>query len=295
MDHAQSTWDEAREKCLQRGQSFASLRTVEEWRAVMSVSKRGYRDNVCYNTGLQRFGKSSPDMYRNMWHWMDGTVALYVNIDEQYTPYISESVGTFHFDYLSFHSVSRKGDDCIGYICESTSSEEKSAPYKPVDLPKVDRADNLYAILNFSMAKCPEKHVTRDFLSCDPHARCGVDRPALTCPLQSDRDRMSTDFGDNLTPAFATDIQTNTDVQTNPQYVPMFMCDNKRATISFSLVCDFKAECSDQSDEEFCQHVVCSDTLAHLYLGHKCDNGQCVFNTQWCDRVHHCYDRSDEV
>ena len=288
MDRVQSTWDAVREKCLQRGQSLASLRTVEEWRAVMSVSERGYRDNVCYKTGLQRFGKSSPDMYRNMWHWMDGTVALYVNISKQNNLIITESVGTFHFDYLDFHSFSRKGGDCIGYICESTSSEEKSTPYKRVDFPKVDTAENLDAILNFSLVKCPERHVTRDFLSCDPHARCRVDRPAITCPLQSDRDRLSTDFGKHSSPAFATDIQTNL------QYVPMFVCDNKRATISYSLVCDFKEECDDQSDEDFCLPLVCSE-LDHLVIGQNCDNGQCLNILQWCDRVHHCYDRSDEV
>ena len=216
-------------------------------------------------------------------------MALYVNISKQNTGFIADSVGTYHFGDLDFHSANRKWSKCIGYICESPRSDEKPIPYERVDLPKVDAAENMDEMQNFSLVKCPERHVTRDFLSCDPHARCGVGHPVVTCPLQSDRDRLSTDFGERFTPASATDIQTN------QQYVPIFMCDNKRATISYSLVCDFRAECSDQSDEDFCRHVVCSDILAHIIIGHKCDNGQCVFDIQWCDRVHHCYDRSDEV
>ena len=288
MDPVKSTWDAAREKCLQRGQSFASLSTVEEWRAVMSVSERGYNENVCYNVGLQRFDKSFPDMYWNMWHWMDGTVALYVNINEENTRFITDSVGTFHFGDLDFHSTNRKWNKCIGYICESPRSDEKSIPYERVDLPRVNADDKMDEILNFFLVKCSERHVTRDFLSCDPQAQCGVGHPAVLCPLHSDRDRMTTGFGKHLTPA------TPTDIEANPQYVAMFMCDHKRASIAYSLVCDFKAECSDQSDEDFCQHLPCSHKLAHI-IGLRCDNGQCFHSIQWCDRVHHCYDRSDEV
>ena len=258
---------------------MASLRTVYEWKDLMAV-KHVYRYIDCYTTGLELFDGSAPDMYRNMWHWMDGTVALYVNISDRFTGHRGEKTMTLH--YGSTLNPAPKSDlHCRGYICESLIPNDKNSPYKSAHLPLLRTVDSVRTILNLSLVQCPEGHVTRDFLSCEPQSKCGVEHPVSICPLRSDENRMSIDFAKHLAAVH------NLDFQVIAKDVPMFACDEGKISIAYSLVCDFKAECNDLSDEHFCQHVAC--------LQSKCKNGQCLLHKNQCDRIRHCFDHSDEV
>ncbi|XP_070196452.1 relaxin receptor 2-like [Littorina saxatilis] len=68
--------------------------------------------------------------------------------------------------------------------------------------------------------------------------------------------------------------------------VGMFLCDDGVTRIPFSLVCDFRSDCEDDSDELFCKHPVCD--------GFQCANGQCVEYLMRCDLLSDCVDGSDE-
>ena len=92
---------------------------------------------------------------------------------------------------------------------------------------------------------------------------------------------MSTNFADHFALSLAPDIQVI------PWYVPMFECGQDKVSIAYSLVCDFKPECDDLSDEYFCHHITCPDD--------RCENEQCLLYKNRCDRIQHCFDGSDEV
>lgn len=68
--------------------------------------------------------------------------------------------------------------------------------------------------------------------------------------------------------------------------VTMFVCDNDDR-VYYTLVCGFRYDCSDRSDEVFCEHPHCG--------GFQCRNKQCVPLSNRCDEIAHCVDSSDEV
>ena len=70
--------------------------------------------------------------------------------------------------------------------------------------------------------------------------------------------------------------------------VEMFTCEHSTQKIHYTLVCDFRQDCSDASDENFCEHTVCSDSEETCY------SGQCVTQDQICDDMRHCIDGTDE-
>jgi hypothetical protein len=69
--------------------------------------------------------------------------------------------------------------------------------------------------------------------------------------------------------------------------VAQFACEDDSATVHYSLLCDFRRDCADGSDETFCAHGArCS--------GFTCRNGQCLSRARDCDSVPDCWDGSDE-
>ncbi|KAK7105392.1 hypothetical protein V1264_016781 [Littorina saxatilis] len=105
---------------------------------------------------------------------------------------------------------------------------------------------------------CPLGHVTHSFLSCDPLTACWAQLYS-SCSLDK-------------TPL-----------------PPSFMCTNSLESVPYSLVCDFRPDCSDNSDEQFCVHVPC-DRERHF----ECRNGQCVKRQAVCNDANDCLDGSDE-
>ena len=66
-----------------------------------------------------------------------------------------------------------------------------------------------------------------------------------------------------------------------------FSCDDEVTRVYYTLVCDFRQDCHDGSDESFCQHPPCD--------GFTCTSGQCVPYAKRCNVVSDCTDDSDEV
>ena len=270
------SWEEGRDKCSKQGQSLANLRTVDEWDSLLSAFKRGYENNGCFYIGLQRFDKFAAYLYRNMWHWLDGTVALYVNISGA----VRYTVATIGLDSV-LNPRFKHLRVCNGYICEWPVPAGKTVSPSNTHPPLLRSTDSNSLKLNLSLVQCPEGHVTRDFLSCDPQSQCVRHHPVSTCPLHSGENRMSINF-----PEYPPDVPSQ-DGPTTPTSVPMFECGKAGHSIPYSLVCDFKEECRDLSDERFCHHIPCPEK--------RCESGQCILQKDQCDGVSHCYDSSDEL
>ncbi|XP_025085565.1 G-protein coupled receptor GRL101-like [Pomacea canaliculata] len=107
---------------------------------------------------------------------------------------------------------------------------------------------------------CPSQHVTHTFLACDVRSDCWEER-------------------------YDTSWSCSAPVVPVP---PAFTCDSGAERVPYTLVCDHRADCSDRSDEDFCQFPACNVDDFH------CDNGQCILQSQKCDHHPQCYDQTDE-
>ena len=272
------TWTQARDKCKEQGQVLLRLHTVGEWNDFKSFLKHNYKTFRCLFIGLQNFGKSAPDMYWGVWHWVGGAVALYINISVENM----HSHGAKITTGVTLEPVSFASHFCNGHVCEQLIHNQKHSADHVVSPPQLSTTDKTQMLRNLSLVQCPDGHVTRDFLSCESQSRCGMTCAVFACPLSSPEDKTSISFDGTLATLHSQEIQVT------PKYIPMFVCDQGRISISYSLVCNYREECSDVSDEDFCKHTPCPKRK-------KCWNEHCVLQKKNCDAVRQCEDGSDEV
>ncbi|KAL8609057.1 hypothetical protein ACOMHN_059870 [Nucella lapillus] len=93
-------------------------------------------------------------------------------------------------------------------------------------------------------------------------------------------------FSDQLQGQFLNRYASNSPELTT--IVPTFTCNDYVTQLSYTLVCDFIADCQDTSDESFCRHLPCLGQFS-------CTSGQCLSFDKVCDYMHHCLDQSDET
>ncbi|KAK7093324.1 hypothetical protein V1264_007100 [Littorina saxatilis] len=72
--------------------------------------------------------------------------------------------------------------------------------------------------------------------------------------------------------------------------VELYRCENGKQRVPYSLVCDYRHDCQDSSDENFCVFPACNPTKEF-----ECENKQCVDRTSECDDIPDCVDRTDEL
>ncbi|KAK7475462.1 hypothetical protein BaRGS_00033281, partial [Batillaria attramentaria] len=101
--------------------------------------------------------------------------------------------------------------------------------------------------------QCPAGHVTHDFLACDAQSACwSRDDPSVSC------------------------------------LAPLFTCTNGFERVHYTFVCDYRPDCSDASDENFCVFPTCR--MSEF----SCGNKQCLPYWQQCDKVEQCANGADE-
>ena len=148
-------------------------------------------------------------------------------------------------------------------LCEKRAQSQKLFPSPSVTFSFDQQSLPTSKLSIQSIAICPESHVTHSFLSCDPESRCGE----RACFFEIERENLTDEH-----PAYT---------------VALYMCSFGDTEVSYSLLCDFRQDCADNSDEAFCYHPVCKELA--------CPDGQCLSLNRRCNKYLDCLDGSDEI
>ena len=118
------------------------------------------------------------------------------------------------------------------YLCETRTVDPKSGSQRAMENLPDDSANQT---LPFPHVRCPRGHVTHTFLACDAKSSC---------------------FSRTYVNSDET-VLFSCGVQLHPQ-TPAFACTDGFERVPYSLVCDYRRDCLDNSDEDFCVFAPCA-------------------------------------
>ena len=197
-----------------------------------------------------------PHRYRHEWQYSDGAIAYYKAItrdlgmrpacgslilDEQMDPTMSLSKVRVGYCSKVFKSPN--------ILCEVTTAP-KPTVYNEESLTniQIQSVTEHNVSSPVSLVGCPLGHTVRDFLACDIRSMCWsldiTECPAPLAPLP-----------------------------------PSFTCTNGVERVPYTLVCDIRPDCSDDSDETFCVYppcdlpgaLQCNDKEVRLTSSDRCE------------------------
>jgi hypothetical protein len=300
-------------QCQEKGGELAIIQTRKQLEDVARIVKSGKIRTVCENflTG-SKYGGIVPksNMYSQMWLGRERWVLYAVETFHRLGSLLGTGdrfcllVISFYKETF-FYTCEHAFRSCSA-LCESDvksrhevvwRSKGATASVSNGSLLQVSRVQDLALrslAIDLTLAVCPKPHLTHAFLACDTHADCGQDSFVHNCTLRHHFNRNRHQSGDVTNELEQTDLDraheqpysTRHD-STQAVSVKMFACERGFQTVHYSLVCDFKEDCDDSSDEAFCQHAPCKQFT--------CDSGQCVSFTAVCNLLTDCLDNSDEV
>ena len=128
------------------------------------------------------------------------------------------------FDDFPLILISCDNREGKAYVCEKDLKIETRTG---LQMPVLTRNEDMQVI---PFSTCPAGHVTYNFLSCDVQAAC---MPNHTSSIFF--------CGSSLLPS-----------------PPMFKCSSQMEHVPYPLVCDYRPDCRDHSDENFCIFRSCS-------------------------------------
>ena len=274
-------WNEARQYCKRHGGELAMMKTYAEWEDFSKLYTFGKISTNAF-IGLHTGYSTSPDLYKRTLKWADGSVAQIANIS--YTSFQNLlHVSLRFFDrycaivkYIGTVIMIFPEEPCFvryttnAFTCQiaakwtESKAKETLAKFPSVSLPSI-----AMHISNIRLFLCPKGHMTHECLSCDWQSRCTRQRHLAACPVH-------------------VHAATEDEARASLRAVAMFPCDDQRQTLHYMLVCDFRPDCDDASDETFCVHTEQCE-------GFTCDNGQCLPHDKRCDSYRDCWDGSDEL
>ena len=239
-DHV--TWQSAHAKCRKRGGDLAMMKTPREWTALWKLYDYGRRWKCAY-IGLRLNSSTLLRMYRNTWSWADGIQAFDVNVttDFRKTNWDNRDLEVIISTKRIPVWVMSEKKHCSRFICQINYNSSR---------PKVDDGHIPILKANLSVHKgielgltlCPGGHLVHSFLQCYTGSHCGVDGVTKYCHVLTD-DSWWSIRSSSVGSLHVYSVTTT-----------IFECDSERSTVPYTLVCDFRPDCSDHSDETFCIH-----------------------------------------
>ncbi|KAK7111126.1 hypothetical protein V1264_010811 [Littorina saxatilis] len=253
----------ANEKCREEGGHPAKLTTPQEWQTVTAALKARRQISVVW-LGLTTSASIPFSLYGRSAVWADGTVAYYVN----YTKDISSSLFLCGYFQERDYDMIMLDADCraifqLGQsapLCERTTAEvEGQEVPENIELQYPENRQ-----LRLSHVTCSNGQTMLSFLSCESSSRGAyVNESVISGSAQS-----TIDEGGG----------------------PYFRCDSEVEHVPYTLVCDHRQDCADNSDEDFCQFPPCTGNTPL-----KCGTShQCLALDRWCDGQHDCSNGEDE-
>ncbi|KAK7474595.1 hypothetical protein BaRGS_00034179, partial [Batillaria attramentaria] len=253
LPYKEVTWDEASRGCLSREQRLASLNTFDKWRDVTALLQK-YKYDGTFVGLKEHFGL--PLMYSGTWQWTDNTIGYFYDIRRHIERPGCAVISKEHNDPKSYILQMK---NCGTETAESFLCEVEIAQDRETSVPEIPCQDMTIFTSVHNPLECPDGHVTHTMLACDLQAACWAQYPnGCDAPLT--------------------------------QLPPSFECSSGIARVPYTLVCDFRPDCSDASDETFCVVPPC-----HPILEFDCRNKQCIPQKNRCDDHEECVNAKDEV
>ena len=253
----------ARDACRALGSELASIKTEQEIEGAIYLLW-GQRASVLF--GLTCGERSKPFLYRRFFMWSDNTVIYNANhIPLGHAVFWWDDFYAFSFRQSRLQATGVQG--VKHFVCERNANAVLFAS-QPVDVSVDQQPQINFQQTRQALVSCPEGHVTHAFLSCDRKSQCGQ----TECHFMKETR--------NLRKVISA-------TQPSGETVSMYSCANSDAEVSHSLLCDFRQDCVDNSDESFCHHPACEEF--------SCTNGQCASTSKYCNNQLDCLDGSDEI
>ncbi|XP_076444361.1 uncharacterized protein LOC143282559 [Babylonia areolata] len=249
---AKTTWNKASETCGNYGGSLAVLNGPSKLLNAINFTTQSTEDRYVFIGLRMQTSMRLHGMYQNTWVWSDDTLAVYL-------PITFVSVKAPYCAVMNASAITLITCDekvTADYLCETDFTPDQDTNDTQISLntpPSWNTGD---------MAACRHGHTTYKFLACDVDTNCSAmsHEESLAC-------------SNKFSPP-----------------VPFFTCRNQLERVPYTLVCDFRSNCCDGSDEDFCDFPQCESRLHY-----ECSNAkQCINRDRMCDKRSDCVDGSDE-
>ncbi|KAL8582328.1 hypothetical protein ACOMHN_037085 [Nucella lapillus] len=254
MKPAQRTWVDASDACVHHGGRLAVFNTASTWTNTSAFLQEINPAKRSLFIGLRMAPSVTlPEMYQDCWFWSDNTLAVYLpfKLANVESPYCAI------FDDKILDTISCNSIVNAAVLCETTSTSDHAV--NDTDVTVVTSSTWMMD----NMTTCRHGHTTHTFLACDISTNCSAMSQDEVLPCSN-----------GFSPP-----------------VPFFTCRNQMGRVPYTLVCDFRSDCCDGSDEDFCQLPTCGSRREF-----ECSDGkQCVHRDRVCDKRSDCVDGSDEM
>ena len=260
---------EAIQYCASMKARIGQPKTEDDFQSMQSafrVSKK--RPFHAYAVGLFYNELSVPSMYTGSVIAVDKTVLHHTVNHLLHFRHHTGAKGCFTTSIIYFLRLS-PCSETEATVCEVVvrNNDIRNDRLEAITLPGVSLALEKQ---KEGIARCRNGQFTHNFLTNDLNNVC---REEIASPCSSSHCAL-----ENTTRFHGTNKRMAS--------FDMFTCEDDDTRLSYTLVCDFRQDCQDDSDESFCLHSSCN--------AFTCTNSQCVSYSKVCDRVSDCMDNSDE-
>ena len=194
------------------------------------------------------------DRYRHALIWESSSIAYHARTLAEVKQPLCGSLKKrlpFNIPFVMQHCNS----NIFGYVlCELDINTNLAATMTARHLLEMGHSDTNHTTLPTNLSwplanliSCPAKHLTFSFLACDVLSQCYVENDDVIYMEQSQGYHLPTPSAclANLT-----------------SLPPSLLCESGGHRVPYTLVCDHRDDCGDDSDEDFCVFPFCDTTVS---------------------------------